>query len=51
MAIPIKSVPTLKGKEAEIFVKKAQQAYNERGSIDFSKQVKIGREILKKAKI
>ncbi|KAA6346552.1 hypothetical protein EZS27_005943 [termite gut metagenome] len=51
MAIPIKSVPTLKGKEAEIFVKKAQQAYNERGSIDLSKTTKAYQSILKKAKI
>lgn len=50
MAISIKSIPTLKGKEAERFVAKANEASEERGTVDFSRQIKMCAEILKKAK-
>jgi ribosomal protein L7/L12 len=49
MAIPIRSVPTLKGKEAKEFVKKADEAYKNRASIDFSEEIKKSRIILEKA--
>lgn len=49
MALEIKAIPTLKGKEAEHFVKEADKAYRNRGKIDFSKQVKVTRAILKRA--
>lgn len=49
MALDIKAIPTLKGKEAERFVKEAEKAYLKQEKIDFSKQVKIARAILKKA--
>lgn len=49
MALEIKAIPTLKGKEAERFIKEADKAYQNKGKIDFSKQVKIARAILKKA--
>ena len=49
MALEIKTIPTLRGKEAERFVKEADEAYRKRGKTDFSKQVKIARAILKKA--
>ena len=43
------AIPTLRGKEAERFVKEADKAYQNKGKTDFSKQVKIARAILKKA--
>lgn len=49
MALEIKAIPTLKGKEAERFVKEADKAYKNKEKTDFSKQVKIARAILKKA--
>lgn len=49
MALEIKAIPTLRGKEAERFVKEADKAYRNKGKTDFSKQVKIARAILKKA--
>ena len=49
MALEIKAIPTLKGKEAERFVKEADKAYQKKEKTDFSKQVKIARAILKKA--
>ena len=52
MALEIKAIPTLRGKEAERFVKEADKAYQNKGKTDFSKQVKqvkIARAILKKA--
>ena len=48
MALEIKAIPTLKGKEAERFVK-ADKAYQSKEKTDFSKQVKIARAILRKA--
>ena len=47
--IEIKAIPTLRGKEAERFVKEADKAYKSKEKTDFSKQVKIARAILKKA--
>ena len=49
MAIEIKIIPTLKGKEAERFIKEADKAFENKGKIDFSKQVLKAREVLKKA--
>ena len=53
MALEIKAIPTLRGKEAERFVKEADKAYHKayqkKEKTDFSKQVKIARAILKKA--
>lgn len=49
MALEIKAIPTLRGKEAERFVKEADKAYLNKGKTDFSKQVKTARAILKKA--
>ena len=46
MALEIKAIPTLKGKEAERFVKEADKAYKSKEKTDFSK---IARAILKKA--
>ena len=43
MALEIKAIPTLKGKEAERFVKEADKAYQKKEKTDFSKQVKIAR--------
>ncbi|GHV58455.1 hypothetical protein FACS1894182_10860 [Bacteroidia bacterium] len=39
MAIPIRSVPTLKGKEAKAFVQRADKAYKNRACIDFSEEI------------
>lgn len=49
MALEIKTIPTLKGKEAERFIKEADRAYQNKGKTDFSKQVRTARAILKKA--
>ena len=48
MAMEIKAIPTLKGKEAEHFVKAADKAYKNQ---DFSKHVLEARAVLKKAKM
>ena len=50
MAIAIKSIPTLKDKEAAAFVKKAEEAAANRGAIDFTKQIKDAQAILAKSK-
>ena len=49
MALEIKAIPTLKGKEAERFMKEAEKAYQSKEKTDFSKQVNIARAILRKA--
>ena len=46
MAMEIKAIPTLKGKEAEHFVKAADKAYK-----NHSKHVLEARAVLKKAKM
>lgn len=52
MAIYIKPIPTLTGRIAERFAAIAQDNEdNHRGSIDFSKQIKIAREILRKSNL
>ncbi|WP_294477820.1 hypothetical protein [uncultured Bacteroides sp.] len=51
MAIEIKSIPTLKGKEAERFVKEADRAFQNKGKVDFSKHIREARSVLKKAKM
>lgn len=51
MALVISNVPVLKGKVAEDFVRKAEKAEKERGSIDFSKQRAEMKTILAKAKL
>ena len=51
VAIPIRSIPTLRGKVAEAFMKKADKAAKERAAIDMSKQAKMFSSILSKAKI
>lgn len=49
MAIEIRGIPTLEGKEAERFVKQAEKALKKRATIDFSKQVKETIAILRKS--
>ena len=49
MAMEIKAIPTLKGKEAEHFVKAADKAYKNQNKQDFSKLE--ARAVLKKAKM
>jgi hypothetical protein len=51
MAIAFKSIPTLQDKAAESFVKKADASAKEKGTIDFSKQVKSATSILAKAQL
>ena len=51
MALEIKAIPTLRGKEAERFVKEADKAYQNKGKTDFSKQVKIARALLNRANL
>lgn len=51
MAITIKSIPTLKSKEAQRFVSNADRAVKQRATVDFSAQVKSANSILRKAKM
>lgn len=52
MAVYIKPIPTLHSSVAERFNKQAEQNFTERkGSIAFSRQVSIAKEILKKAQL
>lgn len=51
MAISIKSVPTLTGKDAKRFVENTNKAIEKRATVNFSKQVKSCASILSKAKI
>ena len=49
MALEIKAIPTLRGKEAERFIKEADRAYQNKAKTDFSRQVRTARAILEKA--
>jgi len=51
MAIAIRTIPTLKGKEALAFVNAAEVNYQKKGSIDFSVQIRTANSILKKARL
>ena len=51
MAMEIKAIPTLKGKEAEHFVKAADKAYKNQNKQDFSKHALEARDMKKKAKM
>lgn len=51
MAMAISSVPVLTGKVAEEFVRKAQQAERERGTIDTSKMMQNMQNILERSKL
>ena len=52
MALPIRSALMLTGKSADRFLSIAEDVRkNQWRSVDFSKQTKFGKEILKKAKI
>lgn len=50
MAVYFKTIPTLRGKAAERFVRQADEnAAKYKGSIDFSEQMKMAKQILAKA--
>ena len=49
MALEIRTIPTLRGKEAKRFVKLAEDAEKKPKSQDFSKQIEITQKILKEA--
>lgn len=51
MAIAIKTIPTLKEKEAKAFNEKASATYSLKASVDFSKEMKSARSILSKAQL
>lgn len=51
MARKIRSVPVLHGKEADRFIKKADEALKLKGTIDFSKQARICQKIISKSKL
>ena len=51
MAIEIKAIPVLRGKEAKAFNKRADENVAKKSTIDFSKKAKIASKILAKAKI
>jgi hypothetical protein len=51
MAIAIKSIPTLENKVAQAFITKAESSVKDRGTIDFSEQVKTANSILAKAQL
>ena len=47
MALPIKLIPELIGKDAEIFIENAD--FSQSGSIDFTEQVRDARQIIDKS--
>lgn len=50
MAVYFKTIPTLRGKAADRFVRQADEnAAKYKGSIDFSEQMKVAKQILAKA--
>lgn len=51
MALQISSIPVLKGKVAEEFIRKARQAEKERGTINMSAAREEMKKILSKAKL
>ncbi|MCD8385598.1 MAG: hypothetical protein LUD17_01805 [Bacteroidales bacterium] len=50
MALPIATIPVLEGKEAERFVKMAQENLKKKDTIDMSQAIKDMREIIAKSK-
>lgn len=50
MALAIKSIPPVTGKDAERFIQAAEKAEKNRASIDFTEQSKITRAILEKSR-
>ena len=51
MAIELKTLPVLHGEAAARFVEAADEALQNRGSFDFSKQLAKARAILKRSKL
>lgn len=51
MALKIKAIPILKGKEAIRFEQNAEKAIQERGSINVKEYVESTKRILEKAKL
>ena len=51
MALPIQSPPTLTGESARKFIETADLAYQNRGTVDMSREMEIMKAILKKAKL
>lgn len=52
MATEIRNIPTLKGNVAKTFIEMSERTAKEKkATIDFSKQIEIGKKILAKAKI
>jgi hypothetical protein len=51
MAIAIKTIPTLRGNDAERFVEAANKAETNSATVNFKKQANIARAILSKAKM
>ena len=49
MSIKIRIIPTLKGRSAERFTRFVSQNVQNRGSVDFSKEVKMAQHILEKS--
>ncbi|NLJ00208.1 MAG: hypothetical protein GX371_03525 [Bacteroidales bacterium] len=50
MALAIKSIPPVTGKDAERFIQAAERAERNQASIDFTEQSKITRAILEKSR-
>ena len=51
MALDIKPIPTLKGKEALAFALAAERNYKQVNKLDFSKQIQIADALLKEANL
>ncbi|MBN2892502.1 MAG: hypothetical protein JXL97_11590 [Bacteroidales bacterium] len=51
MALPIKSIPVLSGQVAKDFQKKIDENLKNSHSVDFSKQRKMMKEILKRSNL
>lgn len=51
MSLPIRDIPVLTGKAAKEFKERAEEAYKNKGTVDYSKQFERTRIILKNAKL
>lgn len=49
MALAIRTIPTLRGKEAKCFIKLAEEAEKKPKCRNFSKQIEVTQKILKEA--
>lgn len=51
MALAIKSIPVLKGREAQRFIEKAEHNEKNKGTIDLSHKVQMFKKIIKNSNL